>query len=161
MRTSAFLLLMIFSFIVSDQIEVIGQCKIFTKKRCFELLEGYTNNGQYNSTEMFEGEEATLIQTFYSKQDYRLAVCSQSVINEDLYFEVLDYHDNVLYSTQDKEEDVWDFNVESTQQLKIHVVVPDDRSQSEYKQNGCVSILVGFRNDQTASSLLYPYSNNN
>lgn len=122
-----------------------AQCKSFTKKNCREPLEDYTGNGQYNGATMFEGEEATLSQTFYSGQEYRLFVCSHESISDSLYFEVMDYRKNVLYSSRGKEEKIFDFSLESTQQLKIRVVVPDLGTANNLKKNGCVSIMVGFK----------------
>ncbi len=148
-------------FMLGNIVYTHAQCKLFTKKRCLDMIDGYTNNGQYNGALLFEGDEATMIQTFYSRQDYRLAVCSQSILSDSVYFEVLDFGDNLLYSSRGKESNIWDFNLESTQQLKVHVVVPRLRSSNSMKQNGCVSILVGFRNSETGSTILYPYSNAN
>ena len=98
---------------------------------------------------MFEGEEATLSQTFYSGQDYRLFVCSQPSISDSLYFEVMDYRKNVLYSSRNSGEKVFDFTLESTQQLKMRVVVPSlgDRKSTRLK-NGWVSIMVGFKKQE-------------
>lgn len=122
-----------------------AQCKSFTKKNCMAQLDGYTGNGQYNGAVLFEGEEATLVQTFYSGKDYRLYVCSHATIKDSIYFEVSDYRKNTLFSSQDKEESYFDFSVESTQQLNIRVVVPEMGTNNELKKNGCVSILVGFK----------------
>lgn len=153
--------LLIAALVLGNIIYGHAQCKIFTKKRCLELIAGYTSNGQYNGAILFEGDEATMIQTFYSRQDYRLAVCAQSVLSDGVYFEVQDFKDNVLYSSEGRESNTWDFNLESTQQLKVHVVVPNLGTSNSLKQNGCVSILVGFRNEETGSTVLYPYSNTN
>jgi hypothetical protein len=125
-----------------------AQCKSFTKKNCREPLEDYTGNGQYNGAVMFEGEEATLSQTFYSGQDYRLFVCSQPSISDSLYFEVMDYRKNVLYSSRNSGEKVFDFTLESTQQLKMRVVVPSLGTANNLKKNGCVSIMVGFKKQE-------------
>jgi hypothetical protein len=122
-----------------------AQCKGFTKKHCLSELEGYTGNGQYNGAVMFEGESATLVQTFYSRKDYRLYVCAHDAISDSLYFEVTDYKKNVLFSSRKKDADFFDFSVSTTQQLYIRIVVPDMGTANELKKNGCVSILVGFK----------------
>lgn len=123
----------------------ISQCKSFTKRKCLKDLGEYNSNGQYNGAVMFQGEEATLMQAFYSGQKYKLMVCSQPSISDDLYFEVLDYRKNLLYSSEGKGSNEFEFDVESTQQLRIRIVVPDDGSGSQIKKNGCVSVIVGFR----------------
>jgi hypothetical protein len=126
--------------------EANAQCKGFTKRNCAGELKNYNDNGQYNGAVMFEGEEATLMQTFYSNQEYRLFVCTQESIEEGMYFEVKDYRNNLIYSSQGKNSKVFDFNVESTQQLKVEVIVPGKGAgATQIKKNGCVSILVGFK----------------
>ena len=122
-----------------------AQCKTFTKKKCVSQLEDYNSNGQYNGAVMFQGEEATLMQTFYSGQKYRLFICPQPSIEEGMYFEVKDYRNTLLYTSEGTGSNMFDFDVESTQQLKIRIVIPDDGSGSQIKKNGCVSVLVGFK----------------
>ena len=121
-----------------------AQCKTFTKKKCIGELSDYNSNGPYNGAVMFEGEEATLMQTFYSGQKYRLFICGQPSI-EGLFFEVKYYRNAVLYTSEGTGSNMFDFDVESTQQLKIRIVVPDGGSGSQIKKNGCVSVLVGFK----------------
>jgi len=123
-----------------------SQCKTFTKSQCMDLLENYTGNGQYNGAVMFEGEEATMMQTFYSNQSYRVVVCGQKPIADSLYFEVMDYRNKLIYSSHKTHSSTFDFNVESTQQLKIRLIVPHGRKEEQLKENGCVSVLVGFKN---------------
>jgi len=124
-----------------------AQCKNFTKKKCITQLDDYTGNGQYNGAVMFEGEEAKLTQTFYSGKDYRLFVCAYPSISDSIYFDITDYSKNLLFTSKDADEPLFDFSVESTQQLNIKVVVPDMGTTNELKKNGCVSILVGFKDN--------------
>tara|TARA_B110000046_G_scaffold114886_1_gene122083 strand:- start:7006 stop:7344 length:339 start_codon:yes stop_codon:yes gene_type:complete len=108
-------------------------------------LGEFNSNGQYNGAVMFQGEEATLMQTFYSGQKYKLMICSQSSISESLFFEVQDYRNNLIYSSDGTDKNDFEFDVESTQQLKIRIVIPDNVSGSQIKKNGCVSVIVGFQ----------------
>lgn len=125
----------------------LGQCKSFTKKNCLSELDGYTGNGQYNGAVMFEGEAASLVQPFYSGKDYRLFVCSHDAISDSLFYEVRDYKKQLLFSSKDAGTPKFDFSVESTQQLYITIIVPDMGTANELKKNGCVSILVGFKDN--------------
>lgn len=125
---------------------VSAQCKAFTKTQCADLLGNYTSNGQYNGAVMFEGEQATMVQTFYSNQDYRLVVCPQNSIADSVYFEVMDYRNSLLYSSRKSRSRTFDFNVESTQQLKVRIIVSRMSLGDQLKKNGCVSVLVGFKN---------------
>lgn len=126
-------------------LQTTAQCKAFTKKNCADELAPFASNGLYNGAILFEGEEASLVQTFYSNQTYRLLVCVQEIIAQGFYFEVLDYKNQLLYTSQGKNSNAWEFNVQSTQQLKIRAVVPDNNKGSDLKKNGCVSILIGFK----------------
>jgi len=124
-----------------------AQCKNFTKKQCLSELSDYTGNGQYNGAVMFEGEEASLVQTFYSGKDYRLFVCAHPAIADSLFFEVRDYRKQLIFSSKEKGSNSFDFSVEFTQQLFIKVAVPEMGTANELKKNGCVSILVGFKDN--------------
>ncbi|GAB4376142.1 MAG: hypothetical protein Kow0075_02990 [Salibacteraceae bacterium] len=125
---------------------VLAQCKVFTKKYCIDKLEDYNNNGQYNGAVMYEGEEASLVQAFYSGQRYRVYVCIDDEIAENAYFEVMDYQKHLIYSNRENRNPIFDFKLESTQQLEIRVVIPKSENSDELIQkNGCVSIVVGFK----------------
>src|SRR5690606_28109972 len=100
-----------------------AQCKTFTKKQCMDLLGNYTGNGQYNGAVLFEGEEASVIQPFYSGKDYRLVVCAHASIKDSVYFEIRDYAKNLIYSNRGSGVEFFDFSVETTQQLSVRVVV--------------------------------------
>ncbi|MDA9563099.1 hypothetical protein N9R81_00325 [Flavobacteriales bacterium] len=109
------------------------------------LLKPYIHNGQMNNITLFPGEDASLVQTFYSGQNYRLQLCSQENLGDSVYFKVITEDNDVVYSTQHQNEQFWDFNVANTQNLKITVVVPDSRPADEIEQNGCVAVLIGFK----------------
>jgi len=143
MRSLAVFLTLFLTLSVITQSQ--AQCKTFTKRKCMSELDGYNHNGQYNGAVMFEGEEASLNQTFYAGQKYRIRACIQEVISEKAYFEVYDYRGNLLHTT-DGQVAQFDFAVETTQQLKIRVVIPDMGTGNGMKKNGCVSIIVGFQN---------------
>lgn len=141
-----FTLPLLLAFLASfSSVNAEAQCKSFTKKHCLSELAGYASNGQYNGAVMFEGEAASLVQTFYSGKDYRLFVCSHDAISDSLFFEVRDYKKNLLFSSKGEEAPMFDFSVESTQQLYLTIIVPDMGTANELKKNGCVSILVGFK----------------
>ena len=124
-----------------------AQCKTFTKKECMPLLKPYIHNGQMNNITLFPGEEASLVQTFYSGQDYRIQLCNQENLGDSVYFEIYTQDEQKVYTTQNQETNSWDFNVANTQNLKITVIVPNAKPLDEIEQNGCVAILVGFKDD--------------
>lgn len=121
-------------------------CKGFTKNKCLPNLSPYVNNGQINSTTLFEGDSATVRMTFYSLLDYRLLVCSHPILGENVRFRITDTEGEEVYNSKGTKENSFDFRVNSTQELIINVVVPEDPSSANsIPPSGCVSVVLGFR----------------
>jgi len=123
-----------------------AQCKGFAKKICkMELLPEYTHDGNYHAAILTEGEEAELYKTFYSDQEYRIAICGSDNMAE-IEFRVLDASKNVLYTNANNDfSRVWDFKLQSSQQLKIFVRVPASGDTTAEPAQGCVAIMFGFK----------------
>lgn len=120
-----------------------AQCRSFTKKNCLTELEGYVQNDNYNSAVLIPGDEAELMLTFLAGTDYRLLVCSHPVLGE-VQFEVLDSKGKALFnSAKAGGRNQVDFRVEKSQQLMVHVYVPE--SEAAILHEGCVTILVGSK----------------
>jgi len=125
-----------------------SQCKGFAKKICKLELIPYIHDGNYHAAILTEGEEAELYKTFYSGQDYRIAICGTDALPE-IEFQVIDAYKNVLYDNRDHNNSrIWDFNLQSSQQLKIAVKVPVSGVESEYPASGCVAIMFGFKENK-------------
>ena len=122
-----------------------GQCRGFTKKNCRPLIEPYTHNGQMNSAVLFPGDSADIMLTFYSEQQYRLVICAEEQLG-DVSYKVSDIERNLIFDSKDSDSKVFDFKVESSQQLVISVGVPKSEHTHEIDFQGCVAILVGFKN---------------
>jgi hypothetical protein len=119
-----------------------AQCKAFAKKICKVELSPYTHDGNYHAAVLTEGEEAELYKTFYSDQDYRISICGSDKLPE---FRVMDASKNVLYNNKiNNYSGIWDFKLESSQQLKIMVKIPAGEA-SEEPASGCVAIMFGFK----------------
>lgn len=120
-----------------------AQCNGFTKKKCMPTLAPYIHNGQLNSTTLMAGETAELLMTFYSGQDYRISVCGQDQLGK-VQFNLLDVNKKLLFSNKDHSlATTWDFNVKSTQQIIVEVIIPEVKSA--LAPSGCVAVLVGFK----------------
>jgi hypothetical protein len=126
-----------------------AQCRGFAKGTCKSELNPYIHDGIFNATELSEGESAELFKTFYSGQEYRIAVCGDSNL-PPIQFEIMDADRNVLFSN--KEADfarVWDFKLEASQQLIVSIqVTTDDNKVSDVVAKGCVAVLIGFLNSE-------------
>jgi len=126
-------------------ISVNAQCKGFAKKLCKLELAGYIHDGNYHAAILTEGEEAELYKTFYSGQNYRLAICGSEALPA-VEYQVVDAYKNVLFDNKQHEmSGTWDFMLESSQQLKIVVKVPVPQQKTEFPNSGCVAIMFGFQ----------------
>ena len=125
-----------------------GQCKQFAKNICKEGLKPYQHDGNYHAALLIEGEEAELYKTFYSDRNYRIGVCGANNL-KPIEFKVLDTRDGkVLYDNSLNDFNwKWDFNLESSQQLKITVKVPVPEANLDEPEEGCVAIMFGSRDD--------------
>lgn len=122
-----------------------AQCKSFTKNTCRPILEDFIPNENFNSTMLVPGDEAELKLTFYGGQEYRLVVCGHPVLG-DVHFTVLDNKKNELYARRDGDQNnYFDFKLESTQQFRVLVNVPSKDSPNELIHEGCVSIMIGYK----------------
>jgi hypothetical protein len=150
MRRTYNLIALVFALVLIN-VSVSAQCKGFAKKICKLELLPYIHDGNYHAAILTEGEEAELYKTFYSGQSYRLAVCGSDAL-PDIEFKVIDAYKNVLYdNTEHNNSRIWDFQVESSQQLKIMVRVPTSNTQSEYPVSGCVAIMFGFKESNASA----------
>jgi len=132
-------------FLAFSSISASAQCKGFAKKICKEELESYIHDGNYHAAILTEGEEAELYKTFYSDQDYRVAICGSDNL-PPIEFKVMDVNKNVLFSNEDVEYGkTWDFKLESSQQLKLVVKVTTFEQTSDAPASGCVAIMFGFK----------------
>lgn len=139
-----FLIVLIAAFSTTDS---YSQCKGFAKKICKLELMPYIHDGNYHAAILTEGEEAELYKTFYSDQDYRIAICGTDALPE-IQFQVIDAYKNVLYdNTKNDMSRIWDFKLDASQQLKIAIKVPVSTEQAEYPASGCVAIMFGFKEE--------------
>lgn len=128
--------------------DAFSQCKFFTQHKCLPELTPYTNNGQVNTTTLFEGDSADLKMTFYSDQQYRLLVCSHGSLGEGVFFKVKDSDNDLMYDSSEKGEMKFDFMVNSTQDLTVTVIVTkDEEDVMMMPRSGCVSVALGFMNE--------------
>ncbi len=144
MKKIIYITLIALTFLYSNNTS--AQCKKFANEVGKPLLRPYISNGQLNTTSLSEGDAAELIVTFYSRQKYRIVVCSEENL-KNVTFTLSDLNGNVFFTNADYDFiNHWDFKTSTTQKLRIEVKVPKDKNnKSEETETGCVSILVGFR----------------
>ena len=122
-----------------------AQCKSFAKKVCKLELTPYIHDGNFNAAILTEGEDAELYKTFYAGQNYRIYICGSDAL-PDIEFQVLDVNRNVLYDNRKSDYSrIWDFKLQSSQQLIISLRVKNGDSESDELISGCVAIMFGIK----------------
>jgi len=131
--------------LLAGTVTVNGQCKSFAKKVGIPELGAYIHDGNYHAAVLVEGEEAELYKTFYSDMKYRVAIVGEENLS-NVEFTVYDATKNVIYTNKNSNfAKSWDFELQSSQQLKLVVKVPEKSKSGETPASGCVSIMFGFK----------------
>ena len=121
----------------------MAQCMGFAKNKCLPKLSPYNNSGQMYNTTLLSGDRTELSMTFYAGQNYRILVCAQKELGE-VQFKLKDVNNNVIFSNKGY-GNLWDFNVQVTQELTIEATTPASDPDVILDNSGCVAILVGFK----------------
>jgi hypothetical protein len=124
----------------------MAQCNQFAKKSCMPELNPFTHNGQLNIQQMAPGEEAELDLTFYSGMSYKLLICAQEILGK-AQFQVYDNKNKMVFDNKDHNyAKFWEFEVASTQQMKVVVIIPPaPKAANDLSKTGCAAVLVGFK----------------
>lgn len=123
-----------------------AQCEEFAQSECKSELGTYLHDGNYNATVLTQGQHIELVKTFYAGLNHRIVVCGANDL-PDVLFEVLDADRNVIFSNKDEDYTmIWDFTVETSQQLIVSVTIPISQDE-KFAKNGCIAILLGFSKD--------------
>jgi len=121
-----------------------AQCNDYAKNVCKELLKPYIHDGNYNVAVLSEGEKAELYKTFYTGQEYRVAICAQEPLI-GVEFVIKNEVGKILYyNKHDKYNSTWDFKIDGTQQMIISIKVLEDNNK-KVKNKGCVAIMFGLK----------------
>ena len=124
-----------------------AQCKSFAKKVCKLELTPYIHDGNFNAAVLTEGEDAELYKTFYAGQNYRIYICGSAAL-PDIEFQVLDVNRNVLYDNRKNDYSrLWDFKLQSSQQLIISLRVKNSEVAEDELVSGCVAIMFGIKDE--------------
>ncbi len=125
-----------------------AQCKGFVKKSGLPKLTPFISNGQVQSSQMRPGDNAEIVLSFFSGQDYRIVVTGQPILG-NVRFKVKDMQGNVLFNNSESDDvDFFDFRVANSQQLKVEVLVPAYSGDNNIVPNGCVAVIVGFKTEK-------------
>ena len=145
-----------FSIIISSIILVTtayssanGQCRGFTKRNCFPLLEDYVHNGRYSSGKLAQGEKAEVKITFSSEHKYRLLVNGHEALGKVQFKVYNQSKSQLIYDNADNDyKPTWDFNLTNTQPLVIEINVPKSQNTHDLKHSGCVTVMIGYKSKE-------------
>jgi len=145
LRNIRLIAVLVLFFVSASQSE--AQCFSYARGVCKSELNGYVHDGNFNATILSEGESAEIYKTFFSGQEYRVVVCKVDSL-PPVNFKIINGEDNILFdSKKNGGVNVWDFKLETTQQLIVQVKVSEKDKSSKEKIAGCVSILFGIKRD--------------
>ncbi len=151
--------LLFFSFIVSLfclSTETFAQatiCGQFHKKHCvFETGDDddgdeFFYNAQSKSGLFAQGSTSRMRCTIYRGMDYRITVCCETSLGEQLVFKITDAKTKeMLYdNSTDENKKQFEFQSNSTRQLVIEVAVPAGETKAEKGKAAnasCVGLLI-------------------
>ncbi len=120
-----------------------AQCTGFAKKS-ISRLKPYLNTQQVFGTVLLNGDKTQVSSTFYFGDEYRLLISADEKLGK-IQLNVKDAEGKVVYSTKAYGSIMWDFNVESTQDLTLEVLTPPGSEAQLEDKSGCVAIIVGFK----------------
>lgn len=134
-------------FSMLSSISVFGQCKGFAKKKCLPLLKPYVSNGQMNAVQVYPGEDTELEITLNKGLSYRVVVGTEASLGSTAY-ELNNESGQVLKSDTLKEGlMLQDLKVDRSQTLTLSLSIAEQKNTTEIYQNGCVVVLIGFKED--------------
>lgn len=75
-----------------------------------------------------------------------MLICAQETIGK-AQFQVFDKTNKLVFDNKDHNyAKLWDFEVASTQQMKVVVIIPDGpKNTNGISKVGCAAVLVGFK----------------
>lgn len=128
--------------------QVSAQCKGFTKRNCLPELSPYLSNGQFNAAYMIPGESADVEINFNQGLSYRVVICGDPFL-EGINYQISDQEGFVYTTDTVKDKTAYtDLEVTQSKALTLTINIPDKENTTGIVRNGCVSILVGFKEQE-------------
>jgi hypothetical protein len=114
-------------------------------------LGEYIPNENFNSAVLIPGDQAELMMTFYAGQDYRVMLCTEDILG-DVVYTLVDSDGNKIFASDEQLDDHIDFTMQSTQQLKMTINVPQRENMNQLTHEGCATVLVGYKEKDKGGS---------
>lgn len=158
MKKISILLIFIISFSISfaqkkrDLIPQATICGQFHKKYCKlekEKDEKWEYNSQSRSGLFSQGMSSKIRCVIYKGMDYRMTLCAETALGDNLNFKIYDAKTNELLfdNTSAENTQVFEFQSATTRPIIIEVFVPEGATESNNsglkpKEAACVGLLI-------------------
>lgn len=139
-----FKIAIVFSAILALPSIALAQCKGFTKRHCLPELKPYISNGQINSAHMIPGDSASINLLFQKDISYRMIICADPYL-ESMHFNLKDKGTSLYKDTINEYFSVVDLKIDQNKRLNLNLNVPQKENATEIARNGCVTVLIGFK----------------
>jgi hypothetical protein len=120
-----------------------GQCNMFAKKSIGKL-KPYLNTQQVFSTVLLSDDKTQLTSTFYYGDEYRLLISSAEQLGK-IQLNIKDADGNIVFTTKGYGNIMWDFDVQTTQDLTLEIITPPASASQTEDKSGCIAIIIGFK----------------
>ena len=123
-----------------------AQCKEFTESQVLPLLEDYVISGRYNAVKIYEGEEILIFKTLSKGISYRFVIKGDEQLPSNIEFSLENWDGEKIYTNKSNGyKNVWDYDCDKTQRIKIFVKGPPPAKNSAEPNRGCITILSGIK----------------
>lgn len=123
------------------------------KKSCPPSTDNFKINGQSRSAMMYKGQKSSLNVIFHDRQDYRIQICPEEVLGQQVEFKIRDGNtQEVLYDNADEDGTlIFEFSCAQTQRMVLEIKVPDEGegggnklSKLRSTSSGCLGVLIEY-----------------
>lgn len=140
-----------------DLVSQASVCSSFHKKYCKlekEKGETWQYNSQSRSGLFSQGMSSKIRCVVYKGMDYRMTVCAETTLGDNLNFKILDARTNELLfdNTTADNTQMFEFQSVSTRQIIIEVFVPEgatEKNNMKAKDAACVGFLIEQKKTDT------------
>jgi hypothetical protein len=123
-----------------------AQCLDFAKTDGFTTLDtlNFIPDGRLNAIPLSEGDNMDVYKPFFRGRKYKVvAVCDKNL--PQVNFKVANFQKQVIFDSKQSGKKAYEFVSDKNQNLIISVEIP--ASASGAPKNGCVAVLVGFKQE--------------
>jgi hypothetical protein len=123
------------------------------KKSCPPSTDNFHLNGQSRSAMMYKGQKSTLNVIFHDRQDYRITICPEGPLGEQIEFKIKDGKSaDVLYDNADEDGTlIFEFSCAQTQRMVLEIKIPEEGEGGSNKlsklrstSSGCLGVLIEY-----------------